>query len=83
MVMSWVCRVCMVCCIRHRTTAIHTVISASELKAGDFIRFTGFHSAFHLGENANYFIMYTILNWASPADNKVRYNRYPLVRVGD
>ena len=47
-------------------------ISASELKVGDFIRFTG-HSAIYLGENANYYYVYDS-NWASPADNKVRYN---------
>ena len=47
-------------------------ISASELKVGDFIRFKG-HSAIYLGENANYYYVYDS-NWASPADNKVRYN---------
>ena len=56
----------------HCTNTQAKKISASELKVGDFIRFTG-HSAIYLGENANYYYVYDS-NWASPADNKVRYN---------
>ena len=56
----------------HCTNTQAKKISASELKVGDFIRFTG-HSAIYLGENGNYYYVYDS-NWASPADNKVRYN---------
>ena len=56
----------------HCTNTQAQNISASELKIGDFIRFKG-HSAIYLGENANYYYVYDS-NWASPADNKVRYN---------
>ena len=56
----------------HCTNTQAQNISASELKVGDFIRFKG-HSAIYLGENANYYYVYDS-NWASPADNKVRYN---------
>ena len=47
-------------------------ISASELKVGDFIKFSG-HSAIYLGEDSKNYYVYDS-NWATPADNKVRYN---------
>ena len=47
-------------------------IPASQLKVGDFIRFSG-HSAIYLGEDSQNYYVYDS-NWAKPADNKVRYN---------
>ena len=48
-------------------------ISASELRVGDFIIFSGPHSAIYLGEDSKNYYVYDS-NWAKPADNKVRYN---------
>ena len=56
----------------HCTNTQTKTISASELKVGDFIRFSG-HSAIYLGEDSKNYYVYDS-NWANPADNKVRYN---------
>ena len=56
----------------HCTNTQTRKISASELRVGDFIRFSG-HSAIYLGEDASNYYVYDS-NWATPADNKVRYN---------
>ena len=56
----------------HCTNTQTKTISKSELQVGDFIRFSG-HSAIYLGENDQYYYVLDS-NWASPADNKVRYN---------
>ena len=56
----------------HGTNTQSQKISASELKKGDFVRFSG-HSAIYLSEDSKNYYVYDS-NWASPADNKVRYN---------
>ena len=56
----------------HCTNTQVKTISTSELRIGDFIRFTG-HSAIYLGEDSQYYYVYDS-NWASSTDNKVRYN---------
>ena len=62
----------------HGTNTQSQKISASELKRGDFVIFSGStinsgHSAIYLSEDSKNYYVYDS-NWASPADNKVRYN---------
>lgn len=57
----------------HCTNTQAQTISASDLRVGDFIRFSGPHSAIYLGEDSKNYYVYDS-NWAKPADNKVRYN---------
>ena len=56
----------------HCTNTQTQTISTSQLQLGDFIRFSG-HSAIYLGQDSKYYYVYDS-NWASLADNKVRYN---------
>ena len=56
----------------HCTNTRTQTISSSQLQLGDFIRFSG-HSAIYLGQDSKHYYVYDS-NWASPADNKVRYN---------